>query len=80
MFAKHRKDGHSLSTSLCVGTVGIGLKGSRRRPTMQRRIDMWDLGTVMAELVDLAPMLPGTGEIDQVALIIELPSGPPSEF
>lgn len=57
-----------------------GSKGSRRRPTMQRRIDMWDLGTVMAELVDLAPMLPGTGEIDQVALIIELPSGPPSEF
>jgi meiosis induction protein kinase IME2/SME1 len=41
-------------------------------------VDMWALGTIMAELVNLRPLFPGQGEIDQVARICEI-LGDPSE-
>jgi len=34
-------------------------------------VDMWALGTIMAELVNLRPLFPGSGQIDQVARICE---------
>lgn len=39
-------------------------------------VDMWALGTIMAELVNLRPLFPGQGEIDQVALICEILGDP----
>ncbi|KAF8489606.1 kinase-like domain-containing protein [Gautieria morchelliformis] len=34
-------------------------------------VDMWALGTILAELINLKPLFPGAGEIDQVARICE---------
>jgi len=41
-------------------------------------VDMWALGTIMAELVNLRPLFPGADEGDQVARICEV-IGDPSE-
>jgi meiosis induction protein kinase IME2/SME1 len=41
-------------------------------------VDMWAVGTIMAELVNLRPLFPGSGQIDQVARICEL-LGDPSD-
>ncbi|KAJ8522576.1 hypothetical protein ONZ45_g875 [Pleurotus djamor] len=41
-------------------------------------VDMWALGTIMAELVNLRPLFPGSGQVDQVARICEI-LGDPSE-
>ena len=41
-------------------------------------VDMWALGTIMAELVNLRPLFPGADEGDQVARICEV-IGNPSE-
>ncbi|KDQ63538.1 hypothetical protein JAAARDRAFT_53741 [Jaapia argillacea MUCL 33604] len=43
-------------------------------------VDMWALGTIMAELVNLRPMFPGSGEIDQVARICELLGDPCEDY
>ena len=41
-------------------------------------VDMWALGTIMAELVNLRPMFPGTEEFDQLVKICEV-LGDPSD-
>lgn len=41
-------------------------------------VDMWALGTIMAELVNLRPLFPGSDQIDQVARICEI-LGDPSD-
>ncbi|KAL4267194.1 Protein kinase domain-containing protein [Pleurotus pulmonarius] len=41
-------------------------------------VDIWALGTIMAELVNLRPLFPGSGQVDQVARICEI-LGDPSE-
>ncbi|KAL0951202.1 hypothetical protein HGRIS_007928 [Hohenbuehelia grisea] len=41
-------------------------------------VDMWAVGTIMAELVNLRPLFPGSGQVDQVARICEI-LGDPSE-
>jgi serine/threonine protein kinase len=41
-------------------------------------VDMWALGTIMAELVNLRPLFPGVDQIDQVARICEI-LGDPSD-
>lgn len=43
-------------------------------------VDMWALGTIMAELVNLRPLFPGQGEIDQVARICELLGDPVEDY
>lgn len=43
-------------------------------------VDMWALGTIMAEVVNLRPLFPGQGEIDQVARICELLGDPVEEY
>lgn len=43
-------------------------------------VDMWALGTIMAELVNLRPLFPGSGQIDQVARICECLGDPTDEY
>ncbi|ETW87203.1 hypothetical protein HETIRDRAFT_235743, partial [Heterobasidion irregulare TC 32-1] len=43
-------------------------------------VDMWALGTIMAELVNLRPLFPGKGEVDQVAKITEILGDPSDEY
>jgi serine/threonine protein kinase len=43
-------------------------------------VDMWALGTIMAELVNLRPLFPGVDQIDQVARICELLGDPIDEY
>lgn len=43
-------------------------------------VDLWALGTIMAELVNLRPLFPGQGEIDQVARICDLLGDPSDEY
>lgn len=43
-------------------------------------VDMWALGTILAELINLKPLFPGAGEIDQVARICEVLGDPNHEY
>ena len=43
-------------------------------------VDLWALGTIMAELVNLRPLFPGQGEIDQVARVCDLLGDPSDEY
>lgn len=43
-------------------------------------VDLWAFGTIMAELVNLRPLFPGQGEIDQVARICDLLGDPSEEY
>jgi len=43
-------------------------------------VDLWAFGTIMAELVNLRPLFPGQGEIDQVARVCELLGDPSDEY
>jgi serine/threonine protein kinase len=43
-------------------------------------VDLWSLGTIMAEVVNLRPLFPGKGEIDQVARICDLLGDPSDEY
>ncbi|KAH9937710.1 kinase-like domain-containing protein [Fomitopsis serialis] len=43
-------------------------------------VDTWALGTIMAELVNLRPLFPGQGEMDQVARICELLGDPVDDY
>ncbi|KAG1880209.1 kinase-like protein [Suillus subluteus] len=42
-------------------------------------VDMWALGVIMAELVNLRPIFPGTGEVDQIHRIIKV-LGDPADY
>ncbi|KAG0699495.1 kinase-like protein [Suillus ampliporus] len=39
-------------------------------------VDMWALGTIMTELVNLKPIFPGSGEVDQINRIIKVLGDP----
>jgi serine/threonine protein kinase len=39
-------------------------------------VDMWALGTIMAELINLRPLFPGSGQIDQIHKICEVLGDP----
>ncbi|KAG1736641.1 kinase-like protein [Suillus paluster] len=39
-------------------------------------VDMWALGAIMAELVNLKPIFPGSGEVDQINRIIKVLGDP----
>ncbi|KAJ7597030.1 kinase-like domain-containing protein [Mycena floridula] len=43
-------------------------------------VDMWALGTIMAELVNLRPLFPGIDQIDQVARICEVLGDPCDDY
>ena len=43
-------------------------------------VDLWGLGAIMAELVNLRPLFPGQGEIDQIARICDLLGDPSDEY
>ena len=43
-------------------------------------VDMWALGTIMAELINLKPLFPGSNEIDQVARICEILGDPSDQY
>ncbi|KAG6900131.1 hypothetical protein C0993_002476 [Termitomyces sp. T159_Od127] len=43
-------------------------------------VDMWALGTIMAELVNLRPLFPGSDQTDQVARICEILGDPSDEY
>lgn len=43
-------------------------------------VDMWALGTIMAELINLKPLFPGSTEIDQVARICEILGDPSDQY
>lgn len=42
-------------------------------------VDMWALGTIMAELVNLRPLFPGSAQIDQIHRICEV-LGDPADY
>jgi meiosis induction protein kinase IME2/SME1 len=42
-------------------------------------VDMWALGAIMAELVNLKPLFPGSGEIDQINRIVKV-LGDPEDY
>jgi serine/threonine protein kinase len=42
-------------------------------------LDMWALGTIMAELVNLRPLFPGSDQVDQVGRICEILGDPTDE-
>ncbi|KAG2034707.1 kinase-like domain-containing protein [Suillus americanus] len=42
-------------------------------------VDMWALGAIMAELVNLRPIFPGSGEVDQIHRIIKV-LGDPADY
>ncbi|KAG5639241.1 hypothetical protein H0H81_005315 [Sphagnurus paluster] len=48
--------------------------------TYSNPVDMWALGTIMAELVNLRPLFPGSDQIDQVARICEILGDPSDEY
>ncbi|KAG6851064.1 hypothetical protein H0H93_002956 [Arthromyces matolae] len=43
-------------------------------------VDMWALGTIMAELVNLRPLFPGSDQSDQIARICEVLGDPSDEY
>lgn len=43
-------------------------------------VDMWALGTIMAELVNLRPLFPGADQVDQVNKICEILGDPSDEY
>ncbi|KAI0031162.1 kinase-like domain-containing protein [Vararia minispora EC-137] len=43
-------------------------------------VDMWALGTIMAELVNLRPLFPGKNEYDQISRICEVLGDPSDEY
>lgn len=43
-------------------------------------VDMWAFGTIMAELVNLRPLFPGSDQIDQLARICEILGDPSDEY
>ncbi|TRM66303.1 kinase-like domain-containing protein [Schizophyllum amplum] len=43
-------------------------------------VDMWALGTIMAELVNLRPLFPGADQVDQVARICEILGDPSDSY
>ncbi|KAF5374752.1 hypothetical protein D9758_000292 [Tetrapyrgos nigripes] len=43
-------------------------------------VDMWALGTIMAELVNLRPLFPGSDQVDQVNRICEILGNPSNEY
>jgi len=43
-------------------------------------VDMWALGTIMAELANLRPMFPGADQVDQMARICEILGDPSDEY
>ncbi|WRT64328.1 uncharacterized protein IL334_001260 [Kwoniella shivajii] len=43
-------------------------------------VDMWALGTILAEMVNLKPLFPGVSEIDQVYRITETMGEPSGEY
>ncbi|KAI0068204.1 Pkinase-domain-containing protein [Artomyces pyxidatus] len=43
-------------------------------------VDMWALGTIMAELVNLRPLFPGKGELDQINKITEILGDPTEDY
>lgn len=43
-------------------------------------VDMWALGTIMAELVNLRPLFPGANQRDQIHQICEILGDPSSEY
>lgn len=42
-------------------------------------VDMWAFGTIMAELINLRPLFPGSGQIDQIHRICEV-LGDPADY
>lgn len=43
-------------------------------------VDMWAVGTIMAELVNLRPLFPGSTQIDQVARICQILGDPCADY
>ncbi|KAF8640790.1 hypothetical protein AX17_000439 [Amanita inopinata Kibby_2008] len=43
-------------------------------------VDMWALGTIMAELVNLVPLFPGADHLDQITKICEILGDPTDEY
>ncbi|KIO30850.1 hypothetical protein M407DRAFT_68740, partial [Tulasnella calospora MUT 4182] len=47
-----------------------------RSTNYNRPVDMWALGTILAELVNLKPIFPGQNEMDQVQKIVDVLGNP----
>lgn len=43
-------------------------------------VDMWGLGTVLAEIVNLKPLFPGSGQMDQIAKLCETLGDPSVDY
>ncbi|KAJ3757374.1 kinase-like domain-containing protein [Lentinula raphanica] len=43
-------------------------------------VDMWALGTIMAELVNLRPLFPGSDQVDQIARICQVLGNPADDY
>jgi len=57
------------------------VSSARGAPTQQGLLKSggWALGTIMAKLVNLRPLFPGSRQVDQVARICELLGDPSDE-
>jgi serine/threonine protein kinase len=68
------------------GTTLLHLLGWYRPPELlfgARRytaaVDMWAVGTVLAELLTFAPLFPGTNDIDQIFKVFQILGTPTPE-
>ncbi|KAJ3524465.1 hypothetical protein NMY22_g10985 [Coprinellus aureogranulatus] len=63
-----------------LADFGLARETNSRPPYTEyvSTLDMWALGTIMAELVNLRPLFPGQDQVDQVARICEV-LGDPSD-
>ncbi|KAJ4486119.1 hypothetical protein J3R30DRAFT_3697572 [Lentinula aciculospora] len=43
-------------------------------------VDMWALGTIMAELVNLRPLFPGSDQVDQIGRICDVLGNPANDY
>ncbi len=43
-------------------------------------VDMWSLGVIVAELITLVPLFPGTDQIDQISKMLALLGDPSEEY
>ncbi|KAJ3790985.1 hypothetical protein GGU10DRAFT_104029 [Lentinula aff. detonsa] len=48
--------------------------------TYSNPVDMWALGTIMAELVNLRPLFPGSDQVDQIARICQVLGNPADDY
>ncbi|KAF7971158.1 hypothetical protein HWV62_21978 [Athelia sp. TMB] len=81
-FGLARETGKKLQYTECVSSIWYRAPEILLldRDYMGGPVDMWALGAIMAELVNLRPLFPGSGRIDQMVRICELMGDPTDSY